>query len=57
MSKSIGFAAGEIGDVGDDHSDAEAEEAVDLAHPVGIAAGEIAVDRDDVDALPSSALR
>ena len=29
----------------------EPEEAVDLAHPLGVAAGEVVVDRDDVDAL------
>ena len=28
-----------------------AEEAVDLAHPLRVAAGEVVVDRDDVDAL------
>ena len=47
----IGVAALDIGEVGDDHADGEAEEAVDLAHPVGVAAGEIVVDGDDVDAL------
>ena len=47
----IGVAALAIGQVGDDHADGEAEEAVDLAHPVGVAAGEIVVDGDDVDAL------
>ena len=34
-----------------DDADAHAEEAVDLAHPFGVAAGEIVVDGDDVDAL------
>ena len=29
----------------------EAEEAVDLPHPIGVAAGEVVVDRDDVHAL------
>ena len=29
----------------------EAEEAVDPAHPLGVAAGEVVVDRDDVHAL------
>ena len=33
------------------HADGQAEEAVDLAHPVGVAPGEVVVDRDDVDAL------
>ncbi len=34
-----------------DHADAHAEELVDLAHPFGVAAGEIVVDGDDVHAL------
>ena len=33
------------------HADRHSEEAVDAAHPVGIAAGEIVVDGDDVHAL------
>ena len=58
------FVVGAVGDVGsvglgalvvveavDDHADAEAEEAVDLAHPLGVAAGEVVVDRHDVHAL------
>ena len=40
-----------IGEVGDDHSNGHAEEAVDLPHPLGVAAGEIVVDGDDVHAL------
>src|SRR3712207_8523353 len=32
----ISGAALEIGDVGDDHTDAHSEEAVDLAHPLGV---------------------
>ena len=47
----VGVPALEIGDVGDDHAHGEAEEAVDLAHPVGVALGEIIVDGNDVDAL------
>ena len=35
----------------DDAADAEAEEAVDLAHPFGVAPGEIVVHRHDMDAL------
>ena len=31
--------------------DGEAEEAVDLAHPLGVAAGQVVVDGDDVDAV------
>ena len=34
-----------------DHADRHPEEAVDAAHPVGVAAGEIVVDGDDVHAL------
>ncbi len=58
------FVVGAIGDVApigllalgiveavDDHAGGEAEETVDLAHPVGVAPGEIVVDGDDVDAL------
>ena len=35
----------------DDTAHGEAQEAVDLAHPLGVALGQIVVDRDDVDAL------
>ncbi len=35
----------------DDDADREAEEAVDLPHPFGVAFGEVIVDRDDVHAL------
>jgi hypothetical protein len=34
-----------------DDAHGEAEEAVDLAHPVGVAARQVVVDRDHVDAL------
>ena len=37
--------------VGEDHADREAEVAVDLAHPLGIALGEVVVDGDDVHAV------
>ena len=47
----IGVAALLVGQVGDDHPDAQAEEAVDLPHPFGVALGEIVVDGDDMDAL------
>ena len=33
------------------HADGQAEEAVDLPHPLGVAPGQVVVDRDDVDAL------
>ncbi len=35
-----------------DHADGEAEELVDLPHPLGVALGEVVVDGDDVDAAP-----
>ncbi len=46
----VGFAALLVGEVVDDDADGEAEEAVDLAHPLGVALGEVVVDGDDVDA-------
>ena len=58
------FVVGAVGDVAgvsrlslgivktmDDHAGGHAEEAVDLAHPGGVAAGEVIVDGDDMDAL------
>ena len=54
-------AVGDVGGVGDpalvgrhlrqDHADVEAEEAVHAAHPLGVALGQVVVDRDDVHAL------
>ena len=57
------FVVGAVGDVAgvggppllivetvDDDADAEAEEIVDFAHPARVAAGEVIVDGDDVDA-------
>ena len=35
----------------DDAAHGEPQKAVDLAHPLGVALGQIVVDRDDVDAL------
>ncbi len=46
----VGVAALRVGKVVDDDADGEAEEAVDLAHPLGVALGEVVVDGDDVDA-------
>ena len=40
-----------------DHADRHSEEAVDAAHPVGVAAGEIVVDGDDVNALASEGVQ
>ena len=51
MSQRIGFLALGVVEAVDDHADGQAEEVVDLAHPFGVAAGEIVVDGDDVDAL------
>ena len=47
----IGGAALLVGEIVDDDADGEAEEAVDLAHPLGVALGEVVVDGDDVDAV------
>ena len=54
-------AVGDVGGVGgaalvggkavDYEADAKAEKAVDLAHPLAVALGEVVVHRDDVDAL------
>ena len=46
----VGFAALGIVEVVDDDADGETEEAVDFAHPLGVAFGEVVVDGDDVDA-------
>ena len=58
------FVVGAVGDVGlvglaalvvveavDDDADGQAEEIVDLAHPFGVAAGQVVVDGDDMNAL------
>ena len=50
-SRGIGLAALRIVEVVDDAADAHAEKAVDLAHPLGVAVGEVVVDGDDVDAV------
>ena len=47
----IGFAALFIGQAVDDQAHLQAEEAVHLSHPLAVAAGEIVVHRDDVDAF------
>ncbi len=46
----VGVAALLVGKVVDDDAGGHAEEAVDLAHPLGVALGEVVVDGDDVDA-------
>ncbi len=40
------------GDAVDDQAHGEAQELIHLAHPLGVALGQVVVDRDDVDALP-----
>ena len=47
----VGLATLGRGHVGEDHADLEPEEAVDPAHPLRVALGEVVVDGDDVDAL------
>ena len=47
----IGHLAFNIVEAVDNHAGGEAEKAVDLAHPAGVAASEVVVDGDDVDAL------
>ena len=47
----IGFLALGIVEPVHDDADGQPEEIIDLAHPGGVAAGEVVVDGDDVDAL------
>ncbi len=47
----IGFLALSIVEAVHDHADGKPEEIIDLAHPFGVATGEIVVDGDDVDTL------
>ena len=47
----VGLAALVVVEVVDDDADGEAEELVDLAHPLGVALGEVVVDGDDVDSV------
>ena len=48
----VGFLALRVVEVVNDDADAEAEEGVELAHPLGVALGQVIVDGDDVDAAP-----
>ena len=48
----VGGAARGVVEVVQDHAHLEAEEAVHLAHPLGVAAREVVVDGDDVHACP-----
>ncbi len=47
----VGLLARHFVQAGHDAADREAEELIDLAHPGGIAPGQVVVDRDDVDAV------
>ena len=47
----IGGAALVVVEIVDDDADGEAEELVDLAHPLGVALGQVVVDGDHVDAV------
>ena len=47
----VGRAPLGIGQAMNDDADVEAEEAVDLAHPVGVAPSQVVVDGDDMDPL------
>ena len=47
----VGLLALRLGEAVDDDPHRHAEEVVDAAHPLGVAAGQVVVDRDDVDAL------
>ncbi len=49
----VGFAALVIVEIVHDHADRQAEEAVELAHPLGVALGQVVVDRDHVDTAPA----
>ncbi len=49
----VGVVLGRVRHRGEDHADRQAEEAVDAPHPLGVAAGEVVVHRDDVDAAPA----
>ncbi len=48
---SIGLAPLRLVEIGHDHAGGEPQKAIDLAHPFGVARGEIVVHRDDVHAL------
>ena len=49
-SQSYWFLRSLVVETVDDDADGKAEEFVDLAHPFGVALGEVIVDGDDVDA-------
>ena len=45
------FSAGLLLEAGDDQADVESHPLVDSTHPLGVEAGEVVVDRDEVNAL------
>ena len=47
----IGFTASKFIEIGNDHAHAQPHKAVNLPHPIGIAASKVVIDRDDMDAL------
>ena len=49
-----GLALGRADHAVDDQAHRQAQEAVDLAHPLAVALGQVVVDGDDVDALARS---
>ena len=49
----VGFAALLVVQIVHDDADGQAEEAVELAHPLGVAFGQVVVDGDDVHAAPA----
>ena len=51
MSDAVCLAALLVGEVMHDDADREAEEAIDLAHPFGVALGQVVVDSNYVDAV------
>ncbi len=47
----------DVAQIVDDDADGQAEEAVELAHPLGVALGQVVVDGDDVDAAASETIQ
>ena len=53
----VGLLAGAVVDAVHDHADLEAEEVVQSAHPLGVAARQVVVDGDDVHALAAQSVQ
>src|SRR5437868_5015528 len=53
----IGFLSLHVVHIVLDTADAEAKELMDLSHPLRVAQGKIIIDRYDVDAAPSKAVK